>query len=142
MRRLTAALTFSLAALALPALAADAPGHFKNNAAYEQFVDKQIMTRNFADAVHMLGGGDEYSAAELTDIASQLSDIYPQDFTHSAVLREVQLGQGFRQEVRAYWTEPTGKYLYFYALLHQRDDGLVVLSFSADTEADVIMEKF
>lgn len=142
--RLLATVLAPFFALALPVMAAaeGIAGHFENRAAYESFIDSQMKARNFSDAVHKLGGGDEYSEQELTAIADQLRAYYPQDFTHAAILRSAELGQGFRQEARAYWSEPEGRYLYFYALLHQRDDALIVLSFSADTEADVIMGKF
>ena len=48
-------------------------------------------------------------------------------------MAEVDLGGGIRQEARAFWGG--GRYLFFYAILHQRKDALVVLNFSMNTRS-------
>lgn len=135
---------FALIVLMLPAIApaAERTSHFADGAAYASFVDDTLMHRRFADLVQRLGGDDEYTPEEMDSIAAQLAELFPSDFTNSAVLRETDLGGGFRQEARAYWSQPDGNYLYYYALLHDREDGTVVLTFSANTDIDVIMELF
>ncbi len=117
-------------------------GHFADYAAYDSFVTTAVTTRNFRDMVQVLGGRDEYSPEELTEAVTQLMSLFPMDFTHAAVIRAVDLGNGFRQEARVFWSQPQGQYFYYYAVLHQRDDALVVLTFSANTDIDRIMELF
>jgi hypothetical protein len=43
-------------------------------------------------------------------------------------------------ESRAYWTGE--QYAYFFALLHDREDGLVVINFRLNSSVDAILEKY
>jgi len=43
--------------------------------------------------------------------------------------------------MRIYWSDKNC-YLYDYALLHQRDDGVIVLQFSINTRAEPILGMF
>ncbi len=114
---------------------------FADYQAYARFVDSRVMNRDFIELIQVLGGRDEYTPEQLQEVNRQFLLVYPHDFSSRAVLREVDLGQGFRQEMRAYWGDRTG-YNYFYALLHLRDDGLVVLNFSMNSDVSRVMAEF
>jgi len=43
--------------------------------------------------------------------------------------------------MRIYWNDKNS-YLYYYALLHKRDDGVLVLQFSINTRAEPILGMF
>ncbi|MBM1570354.1 hypothetical protein JQU68_19320, partial [Sulfitobacter mediterraneus] len=50
------------------------------------------------------------------------------------------LGGGVSQEARMYWTGKS--YCYFYALLHQRENDLVVINFALNSNSTPIMDRF
>lgn len=74
-------------------------------------------------------------------LQGQLRDLVPYYLTNADVAKRVELKSGFSQEMRIYWND-RNSYLYYYALLHQRDDGVIVLQFSINTRAEPILEKF
>lgn len=135
-RRLIACLFL---AMPLPALAQDSV--FSNYDDYMRFVDSHIMARDFIPLVLRLGGRDEYTDEQLNAANVQLMSAMPRDFSNSAVLKRVKLSNGFSQEARVYWNDQLG-YTYFYALLHDQPDGLVVLRFTLNTNIDAIFSKF
>lgn len=121
---------FTLAAAA--PLVADVPqplrdSQFSSYDDYAAYVDHMVMTRQFATLVQTLGGQGRFTPEQLAATEAQLKGAYPQDFTGRAVVKSVDLGGGFRQEMRAYWEGP--RYAWYYALVHQRDDRLMVLRF-------------
>lgn len=138
MRVLIVALLFLLP---LSAHAQDKDSFFDDYGAYAEFVDTRIMTREFIELIQVLGGRDEYSQEDLNGIQSRFRGLYQQDFTKSAVIRETDLGNGFRQEARVYWAEPGG-YLFFYALLHDRADATVVVVFRMNSNVSEILKEF
>ena len=142
MRRLFTALIFAVTCLALPVAvsAQENDSSFDSYAQYNAYVDRMITTRDWAEFVKRMGGRDEYTEEELAKISSDFNGLYPRAFTSVALFREVDLGGGIRQEARAYWGG--GRYLFFYAILHDRNDGLIVLNFAINTKVERIMAKF
>lgn len=108
---------------------------------YARYVDARVMNRDFVPLVKRLGGNSKYTDAELNAINVQLMNAMQRDFTNVAVIKSVDLGNGFRQEARVYWHDRLG-YTYFYAFLHDRGDSLVVLRFDLNTNSNTIFEKF
>lgn len=108
---------------------------------YARYVDTRVMNRDFVPLVKRLGGNSKYTEAELNAINVQLMNAMQRDFTNVAVIKNVDLGNGFRQEARVYWHEHIG-YTYFYAFLHDRGDSLVVLRFDLNTNSNTIFDKF
>ncbi len=134
---------FALALLAIPAAAPaqQRDSFFDDYAAYADFVDSHIVNRDFITLIQVLGGRDEYTIEELQRISNRMMTAYPTNFVGRAVSKQVELDGGFRQEMRIYWNAGTG-YLYFYAFLHQRDDALVVLTFTMNSDSAKIFERF
>ncbi len=70
----------------------------------------------------------------------RLLDVFPKDFEHTTVFKRVDLGGNIKQEARAFWVGEN--YVFFYAILHQREDGLVVINFNLNSNVEKIMSKF
>lgn len=108
---------------------------------YARFVDSRVMGRRFIELIQVLGGRDEYTPEQLQGADQRFRAIYPRDFSNGAVTKQIDLGSGFGQEMRIYWDEGTG-YIYYYALLHNRGDRLVVINFTLNSNVDKVLEKF
>jgi hypothetical protein len=113
---------------------------FKDYAAYAAFVDDHVMRRDIAPLVQRLGGRDEFTIEQLNGIQGQFLAAWPRNLTNKTVFGEVDLGGGIKQEGRIYWTGTS--YGFFYALLHQQDDQLVVINFKLNTESQPIIDSF
>ncbi|MFP4042992.1 MAG: hypothetical protein ACLFTP_00250 [Rhodosalinus sp.] len=137
------ALSFSLVAAQVcmsPSAAQEMDSVFASYAEYSAFVDRHIMRRDFVPLVLRLGGRDEYREDDLHALNNQLLATFPVNFFEVSVFRETDLGGGFRQEARAYWTGVS--YAWFYALLHDRDSELVVAMFVLHSDPAQIMAEF
>ncbi|WP_299636792.1 hypothetical protein [uncultured Ruegeria sp.] len=130
--------TIILCLLALPAAADEV---FPTYADYETFVDTKMKNREFSNVISRLGGADEYTPQQMEILQGQLRDLVPYYLTHADVAKRVELENGFAQEMRVYWNDKNS-YVFVYTVLHEREDGLVVLSFSLNTNATPILEKF
>lgn len=129
------------ALLPFTAAAQERDSHFASYSEYTEFVDGHIATRDFIELIQVLGGRDEYTIEQLQGLNTRFQSIYPANFTARAVVRKVDLGEGFRQEMRVYWNG-AGGYLYFYALLHDRPDALVVLTFTLNSDVSKVLAEF
>ncbi len=107
---------------------------------YATFVDTHVMGRDFVPLILRLGGRDEYTDQELAENDKTLRNVWPLDFTHVTTFRREDLGGGVSQEGRMYWNGTS--YAFFYALLHERSDGFVVISFHLNTSSKKVMERF
>jgi len=130
-----------LALLPISAVAQQQDSFFDSYSDYERFVDSRIMNRDFIELIQVLGGRDEYTIEQLNAINTRFASVFTSDFTNRAVIKKTDLGEGFRQEMRVYWDQDAG-YNYFYALLHVRGDGLVVLTFSLNSDVSDILNEF
>ena len=139
MRVFIATLLFALG-LAAPSSAQDSV--FASYEAFEEFVDDGFKSRDFATLTKRLGGRDEYTPEQLTALTNQMRAVLPMDFTDGAVMKEVVLENGFRQEARTYWREGTLQYVYSYFLLQERGDALVVINFNFNTSVAPILASF
>ncbi len=122
---------------AMPALAEE----FSSYEEYQSFLDKKMKNREFSTVIRDFGGADEYTEQELARIQTQLRDVVPYYLTNAAVIKRVELENGFSQELRAYWNDMKS-YVYFYALLHERDDDLIVIQFYLNTNPEELLTRF
>ena len=107
---------------------------------YASFVDQHIMARDFAPLILRLGGRDEYNSEELAATNANLRRAWPTNFENVSTFRAEDLGGGLRQEGRLFWNDSS--YAFFYALLHQREDSLVVISFHLNSNSQKVLERF
>ena len=126
--------------LASASAAQDQDSIFADYDSYARYVDRQIMDRSFTELVQRLGGRDEYTPEQLSANQRQMEAVWPFDFENMSVFKEVDLGHGLRQEGRLYWTGKS--YAFFYALLHQRDEDLLVLTFLLNSSSKAVLERF
>lgn len=127
--------------LPVSALAQQRDSVFKSYDSYQTFVDSRIGNRDFIDLIQVLGGRDEYTKEQLNGVQNRFLSIYQVNLTSRAVIKKVDLGGGFSQEMRVYWSENSG-YVYFYAMLHDRGDMLVVLTFSLNSDVSKVLAEF
>ncbi len=136
MFRSFAATIFCLASL--PAVADEV---FPTYADYETFVDTKIKNREFSNVITRLGAADEYTPQQMQVVQGQLRDLVPYYLTNADVAKRVELENGFAQEMRVYWNDKNS-YVFTYTVLHQRDDGVMVLQFIINTSAQPILGMF
>ncbi|MDQ2092775.1 hypothetical protein [Rhodalgimonas zhirmunskyi] len=136
------ALVLSLAFLfaSNPARAQEADSIFKDYNAYAAYTDEMIATRQWTPFIQRMGGRDEYTPEQLSGISGRFNSIFRSNFTKRTVFMDQDLGGGMRREIRAYYG-PAG-YVFFYAIMHAREDSLIVLNFSLNTKVEAIMERF
>ncbi|SLN39995.1 hypothetical protein TRL7639_02055 [Falsiruegeria litorea R37] len=134
-------ISFVLALLLCPVFAWAEDSRFDSYDAYVRFIDDKIMSRDFIPLISNMGGKDEYTPEQMRGVNGQLLNAMPFDFTGTALIKKVDLGNGFSQEMRTYWNDRTS-YVYFYAFLHQTDDDLIVLKFNLNTNSEKIFSKF
>ena len=113
---------------------------FPNYRTLMNYVDNQIMKRDFVPLITRLGGEDEYTEEELDVLSAQLLDVLPFDFTEVEILASENLSDTFTQEIRAYWNDQNS-YAFIYFLLHERNGGLVVQNFHFSTSATEVMSR-
>ncbi|MEQ9693865.1 hypothetical protein [Shimia sp. SDUM112013] len=113
---------------------------FKDYKTFERFVDREAKSRDIATLLSILGGRDELTSEQIRNIEGQFLALYPEDFENVVVFNRKDLGNGITQEARAYWIGL--RYVYFYFMLHQRDDELVVLRFSFNSLPDKMLKEF
>lgn len=115
--------------------------HFTSYQAYEDYVDGKLKNRDFIPLIKRLGGSDEYTDQQLQNINRQFLSAAPYYLGNVDVAKRVELQNGYAQEMRVYWNE-RNNYLFFYAFLHDRPDGFVVLKFSLNTSSKPILAEF
>jgi hypothetical protein len=143
MRHLALCLSFlgaAFIAMAAPLHAQSADSEFADYAAYEAYVDRHIMQRDFIPLIQRLGGRDEYTPEELAATQRNMLGIWQADFRNKAVFNRKDLGGGMWQEARVYWTGTS--YAFFYALMHEREDKFVVVNFLLNSSSKPIMDRF
>ncbi len=125
----------------ISACAAYADEAFQTYSDFEQYVDKRIKNREFSTVISRLGGADEYTKQQLQMIQNQLRDVVPFYLTDVAIVKRIELENGFSQEMRAYWNKDNS-YLFLYAFLQERNDGVIVLQFSMNTSPEPVLQMF
>jgi len=113
---------------------------FSNYQAYSDFVDTMVKKRDFIPLIQVLGGRDEYTTEQLNSVNERMLAVFPLDFENASVFNKRDLGGGVIQEGRIYWTGE--QYAYFYAILHIRENDVVVINFNLNSSIDTIMAKF
>ncbi len=137
---LSLVLTLAFAVVAGPLAAQEKDSVFKDYADYSAYTDRMITTREWTPFIQRMGGRDEYTVEQLAGISGRFNSIFPSNFTKLSVFLDQDLGGGMRRQIRAYYG-PSG-YVFFYAIMHQRDDALIVLNFALNTKVEAILEKF
>lgn len=125
---------------AAPAVAQVQDSRFSDYATYDAFVNEVLEDGRYIDLVTTLGGRDEYTTEQLQGLESTLKRVFPDGFIGHTVFGREDLGGGVSQEGRIYWSETS--FFYYYALLLERADDLVVMHFSFDNDPMKIMSKF
>ncbi|MFD0981282.1 hypothetical protein [Tropicimonas aquimaris] len=125
---------------ALPGAGQERVSVFEDYAAFDSFVTDMVNRRAFGALLQRMGGGDRLTLADVQRITEQSRQSFPQDFENSDVLRKQDLGNGFSQEARAFWVGET--YAFVYILLHERDDGLVVVNFAIHASPAPVLSMF
>lgn len=120
------------------AVARDVP--FASRESLYEFLDKHMATRDFATQVARLGGADEYSPEQLANADAALKRALPDPLTEKAVLRTREMQAGFREELAVYWGE--SGYIWCYFLLHEREEGVLVMRFNFNTDSEAIFNLF
>jgi len=100
-----------------------------------------MKNREFSNVLKDMGGADEYTEQQLDRIQSQMRDLVPYYLSNVDIIKRAELQNGFSQELRAYWNDKNS-YVYYYALLHQREDKLVVILFYFNTSPEELLAKF
>ncbi|SDW41091.1 hypothetical protein SAMN05444358_101748 [Ruegeria halocynthiae] len=135
---MTRILTFVAVLLcAMPVLAQE----FSSYEEYQNFLDKKMKNREFSTVIRDLGGADEYTEHQLDRAQAQLRDVVPFYLTDTGIIKRVELENGFSQELRGYWNDKNS-YIYFYALLHERDYDFVVVQFYINTSPEELFTRF
>ena len=120
-----------------PAIASE----FSSYEEYETLLNMKMKNREFSNVLRDMGGDDEYTEQQLARIQSQMLGAVPYYLTNVDIIKRVELQNGFSQELRAYWND-RNSYIYFYALLHERDDDLLVILFAFNTNPKELLAKF
>jgi len=126
--------------LATSASAQNQDGVFRDYAAYSEFVDQKVMQRDFSALILGLGGRDEFTDEQLASTEQKMLNVWRRNFDEMTFFRQEDLGGGISQEGRMYWTGKS--YAFYYAMLHQREDALVVISFLINSISKPIMDRF
>ncbi len=134
-------ISIALVLVLLPFVAWAQDSRFDSHDAYVRFIDDKIMSRDFIPLITEMGGKDEYTPEQMNAANARLLTAMPFDFVDTALIKTVDLGNGFSQEMRAYWNNRSS-YVFFYAFLHQKADELIVLKFNLNTNSEKIFDKF
>lgn len=103
-------------------------------------MDELVVTRQVQDLMVRFGGGDEMTAAELNDLDATVERLYPSNFQNVAVMRRLQYGGGFTQELIVYWTGLS--YLYVYVFYHDRGSEVVSINFRFNSDFNKVNALF
>lgn len=134
-------LSFSLfMILLIPAPLRAQEGVFADYSEMRETMDRLMMSRQIVDVMKAFGASDEMTAEELSSLQSRVRAIYPKDFEHAHLLKSDDMGQGWKQELYAYWVGHG--YIYTTVLFHQREDSFVAIQFKFNTDFDKLIVNF
>lgn len=95
-------------------------------------MERLVKGREIEDLMVRFGGTDEMTIEQLRSLDAQVEQLYLEDFEQSMLLRKVSHGEGFHQELWAYWTGTA--YLFVYVFYHQTDDAVVSINFRFNSD--------
>lgn len=113
---------------------------FADYAEMRQTLDQMMMSRRIADVMIAFGGSDEMTKEELSSLEARVRAIYSMDFEHVDMLKSDDMGNGWMQELYAYWTGLS--YIYVTVLYHDRGSELVAINFKFNTDFDALIVNF
>ncbi|WP_136443498.1 hypothetical protein [Pacificoceanicola onchidii] len=131
MRALILALLTSFS-LSAPLQAQEQQPVFDSYEDMRRVMDQLIVTRQVQELMVRFGGGDEMTVAQLNDLDATVERLYPNNFENVAVMRRLQHGGGFTQELLVYWTGLN--YLYVYVFYHDRGGEVVSINFRFNSD--------
>ena len=135
----TAALIFGCL-LAAPSFAQDEDSIFRDYKHLRSVLDKNMMQRNMVDVMRAFGASDEMTPEQLTALEKRVRGIFSRDFTNVDVLRSDNMGNGWKQELYAYWNGAS--YIYAYVLMHDQGDRVNAIHFKFNTAFAALNENF
>lgn len=128
-----------LAAVSAPAQTVR-PGVFADYDSLRAELDALIADRAIQDMLARFGGNDA-SLQDMMAAEARLRATYPGPLSNVALLREGQVGEGFRQQLLAYWGAEDA-YLYVHLLLHDREDGTYALQLNVNSDPRMFLPLF
>lgn len=139
MKRLFSAMVCTIL-WAMPVLAQSfTPGVF---ASYEELsaeMDRNMMRADIASTLKRFDGGVT-SEGEMIDVQRRFSQLFPNGFTHKAMVRKDEFMNGIWREMRVYWVGT--RYLWVSMLIHDRGDTVVAIEFTTNTDYDTVAGQF
>ncbi|RYH12050.1 hypothetical protein [Tropicimonas sp. IMCC6043] len=98
---------------------------FDSYDAFISFIDERMMKRQFGGLMQKMTGGN-LTLAQVQQLTEQARKGFTVDFENVAVMQSEDLENGFRKEIRAYWTGD--RYAYVFVLMHDRGEDLAILN--------------
>jgi hypothetical protein len=140
--RLVLAVLFILLIPQVSAAQTTSYGVFEDYSALRMRLDDLIKRREIKELMIAFGGTDEMSEQQLDRLQSQVRGFYANDFNHVDVLRVDQMGEGWRQELIAYWGDGNTNYMFVRILLHERGPRIVAAEFDFNSNFREIISLF
>lgn len=121
---------------------AEAPfGSFENVSAMEHEIGSAIMALDFEKALSVIDPrGRSLSQEQKDRFVGSLKNYYRQPLNEMALVKEDELGAGFRRAMYAYWRDTLP--LYVYLVTQERDGGIWILQYNIETTFSKIIDKF
>ncbi len=121
-------------------LQADEQPIFQSYEDMRSTLDSLMMAREMEKVMRRFGASDEMTDEELSSLEARVRSIFPGDFRHVDLLKRDDMGNGWAQELYAYWSGLS--YIYVAVLMHDRGSELVSINFKFNTDFDKIVENF
>jgi len=113
---------------------------FKSYEEMRNTLDTLMMAREMEQVMRKFGASDEMTDEELKSLEARVRTIFPGDFRHVDLLKRDDMGNGWAQELYAYWGGLS--YIYVAILMHDRGSEIVSINFKFNTDFDKIVENF
>lgn len=103
-------------------------------------LDPLMKSREIKRMMLRFGGADEIEQEQLEQLETRVRAIISHDLEHVDMLMRQDMGNGWAQELYAYWGGLS--YIYVYVLLHDRGDEFVVINIKFNTDFDALVANF
>jgi len=104
-------------------------------------LDEGMMNRNIVTVMRAFGASDEMTNEELTVLEEQVKRMFPRPLTDVDLMKSVQLGPNWTQELYAY-RGGLREYIYALVLFHTGEDAVVAVKFLFNTDPIKLLQKF
>ncbi len=133
-------IAIAMLAIAPLSVQADDQPVFKSYEEMRNTLDTLMMARELEQVMRAFGASDEMTDEELKGLEARVRSIFPFDFRHVNLLKRDDMGNGWAQELYAYWVGLS--YIYVAILMHDRGSEIVSINFKFNTDFDKIIENF